>query len=396
MVGARPRILFPAILAFASATVWSQTYDEQAHGLAQKISASLKPCEAVALWFRNISAMTPSEVNAAGTVLERELRALGVPLAEPAAAAVRVAVTFSENLRESVWVAEIRHPDRSDTAMEFRPKPPVGATAPPVTIEKKLLLDEDQRILDLALMARDLLVLDSEAVSVYETSSAHWQRKLSVRIPSTRPWPRDLRGRLMVQGDAYQAYLPGLTCQGNMSGGLSITCREESLWPVGAGPGMLGFADFSLGRNLFSGRVLAPNGSSKSFPPFFSAAALEPRRDGVWAFAGADARIHLYNSAMENAGGWAGWGSDIASVESECGMRSQVLATASGDGGIADSVTAYEIVGSSPQLAGDAVSFPGPVTALWAAAERSLAFAVSYDLGTGRYAAFRLAITCAH
>jgi hypothetical protein len=265
-----------------------------------------------------------------------------------------------------------------------------------MAIEKKPMLEEDQRILDLAPMARELLVLDSEAISVYENAPVGWQRKLSVRIPASRPWPRDLRGRLMVQGEAYQAYLPGLTCHGNTSGGLSITCREESLWPVGAGPGMLGFAQFAPARNFFDGRVVAPNGSSKSVPAFFSAAAVEPRREGMWAFAGLDGRVHLYNAALESAGGWTGWGSDLAEIESECGARSQVLATASGDGAAADSIVAYEIVGGSPQPVGDALPFPGPVTALWPAAERGVAFTISHDLHSGRYAAFRLAITCAH
>ena len=116
----------------------------------------------------------------------------------------------------------------------------------------------------------------------------------------------------------------------------------------------------------------------------------------MWAFAGTDTRTHLYNTTLENAGGWTGWGSDIAGVESECGERSQVLVTASGDGAATDSVAAYEIVGGSPQPVGEAVSFPGPVTALWPATERGVAFAVSRDLKSGRYAAFRLAITCTH
>jgi len=257
-------------------------------------------------------------------------------------------------------------------------------------------MEEGQRILDLAPLERDLLVLDSEAVSVYENTASGWQRKLSVRIPATRPWPRDLRGRLMVQGEAYQAYLPGLTCVGNASSGLGISCRDEFLWPMGAGPGMLGFAQFTPGRNFFDGRLIAPNGSSKSVPAYFSAAAVLAGREGMWAFAGVDGQVHLYNAALQVAGGWTGWGSDIAGIGSECGARSQVLATASGDGATADSVVAYEMVGGSPQRVGDALPFPGPVTALWPAAEPGVAFAVSHDLNSGRYAAFRLAITCAH
>jgi hypothetical protein len=396
MVGSRLRILFPAILVLVVVTACAQSYDQQAHGLAQKIAAGLKPREAAFLLFHNISTMNPAEVNAAHTALERELHALGVTLTAQSQGGVEVAVTLSESLEESVWVAEIRRAEGPETVMDVRPKQPATAAAPSLTVEKKLLLESDQQILDLAPMARELLVLDSEAVTLYENAASGWQRKLAVRVPAARPWPRDLRGRLMVQGDAYQAYLPGLTCHGNAAGGLGISCRDESLWPVGAGPGMLGFAQFTPARNFFDGRVVASNGSQKTLPAFFSAASVETRGDKAWALAGTDTRTHLYNAAFENAGGWTGWGSDIAGIESDCGGRSQVLVTASADDAAADSVAAYEIVGVSPQPAGEAVSFPGPVTALWPATERGVAFAVSRDLKSGRYAAFRLAINCAH
>jgi hypothetical protein len=397
MVFSRLRIFFPAILLWVVVTAFAQSYDQQAKGLAQKVAAGLKPREAAFLSFHNISTMNPSDVNAAHTSLERELRALGVPLAAPSQGGIEVSVTLSEGLEDSVWVAEIRRADGPEVVMEVRPRPPaMGAAMPSMTVEKKLLLENDQQILDLAPMPRELLVLDSEAVSVYENDANGWQRKLAVRIPAARPGPRDLRGRLMVQGDAYQAYLPGLTCHGNAAGGLGISCRDESLWPLGTGPGMLGFAQFAPSRNFFDGRIVTSNGSQKSLPAFFSAASVETRGDRMWALAGTDTRTHLYSATLENAGGWTGWGSDIAGVESDCGERSQLLATSSGDGTVTDSVAAYEIVGGSPQPVGEAVSFPGPVTALWPASERGVAFAVSRDLKTGRYAAFRLAITCAH
>jgi hypothetical protein len=395
------RIFFPAILLLVVVTAVAQNYDQQAHGLAQKIASGLKPREAAFLLFQNISTMNPSDVNAARTALERELRALGVALAAPSQGGVEVAVTLSEGLEDSVWVAEVRQADGPEIFMEVRPKPPAMAATPSMMVEKKFLLEDDQQILDLAPMGltntpRELLVLDSDAVSVYENTVNGWQRKLAVRIPAPHPWPRDLRGRLMVQGDAYQAYLPGLTCHGNASGGLGISCRDESLWPLGAGPGMLGFAQFTPSRNYFDGRIVGSNGSPKNLPAFFSVASVETRGDRMWAFAGTDARTHLYNATLENAGGWTGWGSDIAGVASECGERSQLLVTASGDGAVTDSVAAYEIVGGSPQPVGEAVSFPGPVAALWPATERGVAIAVSRDLKSGRYAAFRLAITCAH
>jgi hypothetical protein len=416
MVGSRPRFLSRTILFLAAAAAWCQSFNEPAHGLAQKIAAVVKPPGQVMLAWRNLSSMSPADAAAAQAGLERELRALGLALADTPGG-LEVQVTLSENLRDFVWVAEIRRPVASDNdepdaaarevVIEERPKPPAAAGTESMVIEKKLMLEEDQRILDLAPLGRGLVVLDAEAVSIYENAGAGWQPKLSVRIPVSRPWPRDLRGRILVQGivqgiaqnnaqaGAYQAYLPGLTCNGNSGGGLSITCREESLWPIGAGPHMLGFAQFTPTRNFFSGRVVAPNGSEKSLPAFFSGAEFQVRETAAWALAGVDGRTYLYNTPVKNSGAWAGLGSSIAGIESECGARSQVFATSPGDGAVADSVRAYDIVDGTPRPAG-AVAFSGPVTELWPAAERGVVFAISRDLKSGRYAAFRLAITCAH
>jgi hypothetical protein len=303
-------------------------------------------------------------------------------------------VTLSENLRDSVWVAEIRRGDQREVVIEERPKPAATISAASVVIEKKLMFEENQRILDLAPLGHGLLVLDAEAVSIYESAGAGWQRKLSIPIPVSRPWPRDLRGRILVQGDLYQAYLPGVTCNGTAANGLGISCRAESLWPIGTGPAMLGFAQFAPARNFFDGRIVASNGSEKSVPAFFSAAEFKVRETTAWALAGVDGRTHVY-SPVKNSAVWEGWGSNIAGVESACGARSQVFATARTDDAASDSVRAYDVVDGTPRLAGE-VAFSGPVTELWPAAERGVAFAISRDLKSGRYAAFRLAITCTH
>jgi len=394
MVGARPRNLFPKILFLMAATAWCQGFDETARALARKIAAHLEPREAMMLGFTSVASASPSEEAGAREAIERELRALGVNTTGAGQAGAVVTVTFSENIRGSLWAAEIRHGDAREVVMEVRPKLPARASTASIAIDKKLMLDEDERILDIAPSGRGLVVLDAAAVSLYESSGGAWERRLSVRIPVSRPWPRDLRGRLTVQGDAYQAYLPGLTCNGNAGGGMSITCREESLWPVGTGPRMLGVAQFTPARNFFSGRVVAPNGAEKSVPAFFSAAAFQVHDSTGWVLSGVDGRAYIY-STVKNNSAWEGWGSSIAGVESECGAHSQVFATAPGDETVPDSVRAYDIVEGAPRPAGE-VAFSGPVTELWPAAERGVAFAISRDLKSGRYAAFRLAITCAH
>lgn len=387
MVGARPRFFLLILLVSSASTAWSQSFDEAARALTQKIAAALKTREPVVLSLSSVASVSASDAAAAREALERELRALGIGSA--AQGDVSLVVTLSENFRGWVWVAEIRRNDTRDVVIEQLPRPMETGSAGSVMIEKQHILDQDARILDFAPLGHDLAVLDAESVSLYERSGAAWQRKLSIRVPVSHPWPRDLRGRLFVQGQVYQAYLPGLTCDGNASGGLSISCREEALWPLG--PNVRGVS--TSARNDFENFVL-PDGLLKRMPPFFSAAAFDDRGHAAWLFTATDGRAHLYNAALEPGATWSGWGSDVAAVQSECGSRTLLLSTGTGDDTAPDTIQAYELADGAPRPAGDPISFPGPVTALWSAGERGAAVVVSRDLKSGRYAAFRLAIPC--
>jgi len=387
MVGARPRFLLLTFLVSLASTAWGQSFDEPAQALAEKIAAAIKTRAPVTFSFSSVAAVSPSDAASAREAIERELQTLGIETTTQAG--VSIVVTLSENLRGWVWVAEIRRGDTREVVIEERPKSAETLSTGAVVIEKRRVLDQQQRILDFARLGEGLLVLDENSVSVYENSSGAWQRKLSIPLQVSRPLPRDLRGRIYVQGEVYQAYLPGLTCSGNARAGLSITCHDEGLWPLG--PNVRGISIPT--RNFFENFVL-PDGLQKRMPAFFSAASFEDHGRGAWIFAGTDARTHLYNSAFEPGTSWGGWGSDIAAVETECGSKTLLLATGTGDGTSPDTVQAYEVTDGVPRPAGDAVSFPGPVTTLWTAGERAAVVAVSRDLKSGRYAAFRLAIPC--
>jgi len=387
MVGVRPRFFVANILVSLALTAWGQALDEPAHALAQKIAAVLKTREPIAFSFTSVAAVSPSDAASAREAIERELQAAGVG-AKPQASA-SVAVTLAENLRGWVWVAEIRQGDAREIVVEERPKSAETQTAGPVVIEKRRMLEQELRILDFATLARGVLVLDAESVSVYENAGGAWQRKLGVRIPGSRPLPRDLRGRLFVQGDIYQAYLPGLTCNGSAASGITITCRDEGLWPLG--PNARGISIPT--RNYFENFVL-PDGLQKRMPAFFSAASFADHGRSAWLFAATDGRTRAYNAAFEPGNSWGGWGSDIAAVENVCGLRTFLLATGTGDSTVPDFLQAYDLADGTPRPAGDPISFPGTITALWSASERGAAVVVSRDLKSGRYAAFRLAIPC--
>jgi hypothetical protein len=87
------------------------------------------------------------------------------------------------------------------------------------------------------------------------------------------------------------------------------------------------------------------------------------------------------------------WGSDIASVKSGCGQGRQVLAT-SNKNGVDDEIRAFEIADRDPVVVSQPAEFTGSITALWSEADSSDAIAVSHELETGKYEAYRLSIDC--
>jgi hypothetical protein len=224
-------------------------------------------------------------------------------------------------------------------------------------------------MLDAAAAGDALIVLEPGEVAVYRRREGRWDRQSAAPLPE-KVWPRDLRGRLALEDDSLQAFLPGVLCTGKWQPEVTLACTaSDGPWPGGA--------PLAKNRNYFEADRL---------PPFYSAA----RATEYTLLAGVDGRVRLLDGALEAPATFGGWGSDIAVVQKACG--STVIATRAGDAGDADSVEGFEIAGREPVAVTPTLEFPGPVTALWAG--ESSAVAICRDLKTGQYAAFRLTITC--
>src|SRR5579863_4621494 len=154
MVGARPRIFFPVIFVSLALTAWCQGFDEPARALAQKIAVVLRTREPVTFSFNSAAAVSPPDATAAREAIERQLPGAGINT--NAQASITVAVTLSENLRDWVWVAEIRRGDAQEVVMEEWPKPEETGSPGTVVIEKRRILEQDVHILDVAPLGRDL------------------------------------------------------------------------------------------------------------------------------------------------------------------------------------------------------------------------------------------------
>ena len=356
-----------------------------ARDLARAVAAAVAH-EPVAVTFKNLSTLGAGETAEIRRVFESELKAVGQPASE-------IQITISENLTQFLLVAEIYRGGERQVLLESWPRTPAAsATAAKdkparVTLEKKLLWEQDLPILDVAQIGDALLVLDATRVLLVRGGEPQ-----SAPIPATHAWPRDIRGRLSVSqpasNTAFTAYLPGTICRGSTQAQLSLVC-QDSQDPWLLAPGAI--AVFAPDRNLFQGHIDIEPGGVRDLPPFYSAALA----GDAWIFAAADGRAHVYTHSWEPAGAIDQWGSDIATIQTPCGAR--VLATRPTSLTEADAIQSYEIGAgalavSAPNPAGPALEFSGPITALWAAGNS--ATAVSRDLETGRYAAFSLAATC--
>jgi len=256
-----------------------------------------------------------------------------------------------------------------------------------------------------------IAVLSPSGVTLYSGHAGAWQAERSAEIPHAQPWPRDLRGRIILAKDRqFDVFLPGIVCHAMTP--LNLTClRSDDAWPLtvptfnaGAATGSPGVdsvtpfspitpmgAFFSPERNFFTGALTSPIGKFTNVPKFYSAAVLS-RDKPLWLFGATDGFVHVIDGTSDQPVRLP-WGSDFTSVKTSCGAGWQILATGSDDQS-GNSVRAYEIPDRDPLPVSAAVDFPGAILALWTEVKGDTAVAVAKNQATGNYEAFRLAVAC--
>jgi hypothetical protein len=388
--------------------------------LARKIVA-VTGTAAVALTVENRSHLGKRDSEIIQNGLRSALEGLGIRFVKQDQAAASVAISLSANVTSYVWVAEI-HRTRGEGAVVMVSVPSAeGATSPhesvPLSLRKVSLWTQTGAILDVAVLEENatptrIAVLDAEKVALYRLQSAKWSQEQALAIAHARPWPRDLRGKLIPAKDhLLDVYLPGVMCHSAAGTPLTLTCHEtDDPWPLV--PASLSGGAFSafpsagsppvaipaLGafytpeRNFFTGALTPGAGKFTTVPKFYSAAFLPREKYLLWIFAGTEGYVHIVDGTSDQATK-LNWGSDLTSVKTSCGAGWQVLVT-SGEERNGDSVRAYEFPDRDPFAVSAAIDFPGLITALWTEAKADTAVAVVRNRETGSYEAFRLAIAC--
>jgi hypothetical protein len=289
----------------------------------------------------------------------------------------------------------------------------------PLSLRKIELWTQADPILDVAVLEENaapthVAVLDAEKVALYRWQAGKWQQEQALEIVHSRPWPRDLRGRLIPAKDhLLDVYLPGVICRSGAAAPLTLNCREtDDPWPLvpaalsggifSAVPGTrstavaispLG-AFFAPTRNFFTGALTSSIGKFTTVSKFYSAAFVPRDKYLLWLFAATDGHVHMIDGINDQAARFD-WGSDLTSLKTSCGAGWQVLA-ATPEEGTGDSVRAYEFPDRDPVAVSAAMDFPGSgvVTTLWTEVKGDTAIAVVKNQETGNYEAFRLAVVC--
>lgn len=392
------------LCAFASASDWSSAEKQ----LAQKIAAVTGP-GAAALTIQNRSSLGKRDTEIVQNGMESALQEVGVRLVNDEQAAASIALSLSENQAAYVWIAEVRQ-GAAEAAVVMVSVPRTAETARlpdsmPMTLVKTLVWTGKESILDVAILEGDasptrIAVLSAEDLTLYRVQAGKWQIEQKVSISHTKPWPLDLHGRLVPAKDhALNVYLPGVVCQ--MASPATLNCREsDDPWPLGTvsspsggsstTPLLAGF--FTPRRNFFTGVITPAIGKFHAAPKFYSAAFLPRDKYVLWLFAATDGKLHILDGIRDQISG-TDWGSDIATVRTNCGAGWQVLAT-NADDQSGDSVRAYELPDRDPIAVSAPTNLPGKVSALWTQANGDNAIAVTKNSETGSYEAYRLTVAC--
>lgn len=407
-------LTFALVLA-AHGADWSAPEQE----LARKIVAVTGP-GAVALTVENRSSLGRRDQEIIQNGLRSALEGLGLRFTKADQAAATVKISLSENAVSYIWVAEIRQGENPAAIVMASAPGLEGSTTAhdsvPLSLRKIRLWGQGERILDVAVLEEGaapshMAVLDGEHVSLYRMQGGKWQQEQALSIAHARPWPRDLRGRLVAARDhLLDVYLPGVICRTTAAMSLALNCSEsDDPWPLvtaglsapptvfpsaGSNTGSAVIAPmkafFAPTRNFFPGALTPGFGKITTVPKFYSAAPVPREKYVLWLFAGVDGQIHMMDGVSDQSAK-LGWGSDVASVRTACGAGWQVLAASSGETG--DAVRAYEFPDRDPVAVSAALDFSGTISALWTEAKGDTAVVVIKN-ETGSYEAFRLAMAC--
>jgi hypothetical protein len=376
------------LLLVVPATHAADDLPTAARELASRTAAFLGGRVPSETW-RNRSGLPDSELDRA----RREFHAV-LPGPDPTPnGSSEIRLTLSENTSQYLLIEEAHAGEESQTwIVSWSRATPSASPSPGLTLDRKLVWEQDEPILDLAVWDTSLLVLSPSRLALYQRQGTQWSLLRQIALPLPQIWPRDPRARLRRTGSHLEIFLPEAACQGDTVPSLSLDCHPSSdPWVLDSGTRSLLLAYFTR-RNYFDGRVVLQEGNRKTVPPFYSAAALEQPGGTSWLLALTDGQTQLFNPSWDPIAAIPNWGSDLVTLIT-CAAAPQILAARSGDNTQPDALQTFSIATGSVIPTSAPLPFAGPITALWPAPPSS-ALAVVFDPTAHKYRAYAVTLSC--
>jgi hypothetical protein len=355
--------------------MYAANLEDAARDLARRVNDSLGPRETVALYTR---ALDPSGESA---VLERTLnRTLSARLRPPASTSLTV--TVSENVRGPLLVGELLRGEAASIFLApYDDAPPaLRTTQLALTLEARLVWEQREPVLDLALAGRQIagqqmIVLEPGRIAVYARQDEVWKLRQAASPPPGAT-SRDVRGRLVIEDKLVRAWLPGALCTFSLEGDIALRCDSRTGdWPIAGGTALRLPASLVQHRNYFSAPPL---------PPFFTAAPWNDR----WIVATTAGHTRIFDTNGQAVATLGNWGTEIAMIDSSCGSR-YLLAQRQTNS--LEALTIDRDNRAAPAAA--PVALDGRLAALWPS-ESGSAIAIVQSSTQSTYAAYRVTLSC--
>src|SRR5262249_34184543 len=108
---------------------------------------------------------------------------------------------------------------------------PSSAVANVYRVERRLAWQQDARILDLAVVGDEMLVLDTAGLTRYQRQEGSWKKEESATLDV--PMARDARGHLTTEGENFTAEVAGLSCRGSWRPMFQVECSPGGRFTLG-------------------------------------------------------------------------------------------------------------------------------------------------------------------
>jgi hypothetical protein len=388
---ARELLLSCAAALFSAAALGqtsSPAFQDIIPGLATRIAAAIAPIDRIRVTVHDDAASVAERESMQRAFVEA-LAVHGVVLGDSPGAA-SASLTCSEHIRGRICAADVRTGGTQYAIVEERRDDDRGGPAPyvPMVLTLEPLFAQASPILDAALVGSRLIVLDPASVTEYERASSGWRPRASRPIEISAPRPRDVRGRLRVDGAGLDVYLPGTACRGALDP-LALSCTaDQRAWPIG-----IDNDGIAAGRNLFEDRRSAAFVSAAPLGVDAGARWLVVSSDRGWVLMDDDHR-QIDVPGRDRPDDSALRGDDVAALTTGCAPGTHVIGserttpTANG----VDALRLVRIAGRRLTPIGPPAILDGRITALWTADPGRALVVTRREPGT--YEAFFATVSC--